>query len=165
MLAARIVKANGGSKIKLASTAEEAESLWTARKVALWSSLDYVPGSRAWTTDVCACPTSIRSASLTLRQGVPISNLPELVRRTKRDILDHGLTSTMCAPWPPTRSALTSRRVGHAGDGNFHAIILFKNDEELGRVKECVHKMVDHAQDLDGTCTGEHGVGCVRSSG
>lgn len=47
----------------------------------------------------------------------------------------------------------------HAGDGNFHALMLFRNDEEKQKVDELVHRMVDRAQRLEGTCTGEHGVG------
>lgn len=49
--------------------------------------------------------------------------------------------------------------LSHAGDGNFHALLLFTNDEEKVRVERLVHNMVERAQRLDGTCTGEHGVG------
>ncbi|KAG0146065.1 hypothetical protein CROQUDRAFT_78120 [Cronartium quercuum f. sp. fusiforme G11] len=125
-LTANIVKSHGGSKIKLATSDSEAADIWNSRKIALWSSIDYVPGSRPWTTDVC----------------VPISKLPQLVSKTKKDLKDHGLTSTI---------------VGHVGDGNFHCIILFKDEDELAKTKECVERMVVLAQDLDGTCTGEHG--------
>ncbi|KAI9630554.1 hypothetical protein KEM48_013875 [Puccinia striiformis f. sp. tritici PST-130] len=76
--------------------------------------------------------------------GVPISHLPRLISETKTDIQARKLKATM---------------LGHVGDGNFHCIILFKDDDELSRVRECVHQMVKLAQDLDGTCTGEHGVG------
>ncbi|KAL5519872.1 hypothetical protein ACEPAG_1532 [Sanghuangporus baumii] len=75
---------------------------------------------------------------------VPVSRLPELVYETKKDLKEAGLVSTI---------------VGHAGDGNFHALILFKDDEELVKVREAVHRMVERAIALDGTCTGEHGVG------
>ncbi|KAJ4475788.1 FAD-linked oxidase-like protein, partial [Lentinula aciculospora] len=75
---------------------------------------------------------------------VPVSKLPELVYETKKDLAQAGLRSTI---------------VGHVGDGNFHALILFENDEELPKVTDAVHRLVHRALDLDGTCTGEHGVG------
>ncbi|KAK1223216.1 D-lactate ferricytochrome c oxidoreductase [Marasmius sp. AFHP31] len=75
---------------------------------------------------------------------VPVSRLPELVYSTKKDLADAGLRSTI---------------VGHVGDGNFHALILFKNDQELKSVEDAVHRLVHRAIALDGTCTGEHGVG------
>ncbi|KAL0575139.1 D-lactate ferricytochrome c oxidoreductase [Marasmius crinis-equi] len=75
---------------------------------------------------------------------VPVSRLPDLVYETKRDLANIGLVSTV---------------VGHVGDGNFHALILFRDDEELARARAAVHRMVERAIKLDGTCTGEHGVG------
>ncbi|EPQ50481.1 hypothetical protein GLOTRDRAFT_82265 [Gloeophyllum trabeum ATCC 11539] len=75
---------------------------------------------------------------------VPISKLPDLVYETKKDIKDSGLTSHI---------------VGHVGDGNFHALLLFRDDAELAVVRDVVHRMVERAIALDGTCTGEHGVG------
>ncbi|KAF7359262.1 D-lactate dehydrogenase [cytochrome], mitochondrial [Mycena sanguinolenta] len=75
---------------------------------------------------------------------VPVSRLPQLVLETKRDLAKAGLNSTI---------------VGHVGDGNFHALILFRDDKELEAVSEAVHRLVHRALALDGTCTGEHGVG------
>ncbi|KAL5511402.1 DLD1_1 [Sanghuangporus vaninii] len=75
---------------------------------------------------------------------VPVSKLPQLVQETKEDIHQSGLKAGV---------------IGHVGDGNFHALILFHNDEELQKVSECVHRLVHRAIALDGTCTGEHGVG------
>ncbi|KAJ7789403.1 D-lactate dehydrogenase cytochrome oxidoreductase [Mycena olivaceomarginata] len=75
---------------------------------------------------------------------VPVSRLPQLVSETKKDLADAGLSSTI---------------VGHVGDGNFHALILFRDDKELELVTEAVHRLVYRALALDGTCTGEHGVG------
>lgn len=49
--------------------------------------------------------------------------------------------------------------LGHAGDGNFHALLMFTNAEEKRKADKLVHRMVERAQRLDGTCTGEHGVG------
>ncbi|KAI0687856.1 FAD-linked oxidase-like protein [Cytidiella melzeri] len=75
---------------------------------------------------------------------VPVSRLPDLVYETKKDISNSGLMSTM---------------VGHVGDGNFHALLLFRTDDELAIARQLVHRMVERAIALDGTCTGEHGVG------
>ncbi|KAI0669124.1 FAD-linked oxidase-like protein [Trametes maxima] len=75
---------------------------------------------------------------------VPVSRLPDLVYGTKKDIEDRGFMSTI---------------VGHVGDGNFHALLLFRTEEELAAAHEVVDRMVKRAIDLDGTCTGEHGVG------
>ncbi|KAL0070584.1 D-lactate ferricytochrome c oxidoreductase [Marasmius tenuissimus] len=123
-----IVKKHNGQNFAFATTDEEAEDLWEARKYALMSTLSANPGTKCWTTDVC----------------VPVSRLPELVYSTKKDLADAGLRSTI---------------VGHVGDGNFHALILFKNDQELKSVEDAVHRLVHRALTLDGTCTGEHGVG------
>jgi D-lactate dehydrogenase (cytochrome) len=51
--------------------------------------------------------------------------------------------------------------LGHIGDGNFHESILYdaKNLKERAAVERCIHRMVDRALEMDGTCTGEHGVG------
>lgn len=75
---------------------------------------------------------------------VPVSKLPELVYETKKDMARTGLVATI---------------VGHVGDGNFHAQLLFRDDEEYKKVREVVDRMVHRAIALDGTCTGEHGVG------
>ncbi|EAU88321.2 D-lactate dehydrogenase cytochrome oxidoreductase [Coprinopsis cinerea okayama7 len=80
---------------------------------------------------------------------VPVSRLPQLVQETKEDLAAHSLRSTI---------------VGHVGDGNFHALILFKDDKELQKVEEAVHRLVYRALALDGTCTGEHGVGLGKKS-
>ena len=75
---------------------------------------------------------------------VPVSKLPQLVLETKQDLYDTGLVSTI---------------VGYVGDGNFHALILFRDTEEREKARQAVHRMVKRAIALDGTCTGEHGVG------
>ncbi|KIK63530.1 hypothetical protein GYMLUDRAFT_40574 [Collybiopsis luxurians FD-317 M1] len=126
-----VVKAHGSiGKFEFAKTDEEAEELWQNRKYALTSTLGANPGTRCWTTDVC----------------VPVSKLPELAYGTKKDLAEVGLRSTI---------------VGHVGDGNFHALIVFSSDDssELEKVKAVVHRLVHRALSLDGTCTGEHGVG------
>ncbi|WRT65326.1 uncharacterized protein IL334_002269 [Kwoniella shivajii] len=75
---------------------------------------------------------------------VPISRLPRLVRETTEDFEKRGITAC---------------HFGHVGDGNVHSLALFSNDEELAVVEHAVHDMVERAIKLDGTCTGEHGVG------
>lgn len=70
--------------------------------------------------------------------SVPVSKLPELVYETKKDLAQIGITSTI---------------VGHVGDGNFHALLLFRNDEEMEVAKAAVKRMVKRAIALDGTCT------------
>lgn len=67
-----------------------------------------------------------------------------MITETKKDIDESGILGPI---------------VSHAGDGNFHALLLFSNDEELKKVEGVVHRMVERAQRMDGTCTGEHGVG------
>ncbi|KAJ3995613.1 FAD-linked oxidase-like protein [Lentinula boryana] len=88
---------------------------------------------------------------------VPVSKLPELVYETKKDLASTGLTAPMA---------------GHVGDGNFHAALLVRDEEELNIAREVVSRMVHRAIALDGTCeldrpmhmqkvflSGEHGVG------
>lgn len=72
-----------------------------------------------------------------MEPSVPISKLPQLVYETKKDLQEAGILSTM---------------VGHVGDGNFHTLLLFRNDEELASVRNAVHRMVERALALDGTC-------------
>ncbi|KAI5476593.1 hypothetical protein MNV49_007480 [Pseudohyphozyma bogoriensis] len=124
----KITQSHNGSKFTFSRNDKEAEDIWYSRKVALWSAIDYVEGSKCWVTDVC----------------VPISNLPQLVAESKEDMASEGILGPIC---------------GHAGDGNFHALLLYKTPEELVKVRALVHRMVERAQRLDGTCTGEHGVG------
>ncbi|KAJ7121355.1 FAD-linked oxidase-like protein, partial [Mycena crocata] len=75
---------------------------------------------------------------------VPVSRLPELVYETKRDIAAAGIPSIL---------------VGHAGDGNFHALSLYTTKKELEVAGKIADRLVARALGLDGTCTGEHGVG------
>jgi D-lactate dehydrogenase (cytochrome) len=79
-----------------------------------------------------------------MKNSVPVSKLPDLVLETKADIVRSGIVSTI---------------VGHVGDGNFHSLLLFRDEKEKEIVKGLVHRMVDRAIAMDGTCTGEHGVG------
>ncbi|KAG9952805.1 FAD-binding domain-containing protein, partial [Aureobasidium melanogenum] len=78
--------------------------------------------------------------------AVPISRLPDIVEETKEAISKSGLTGAI---------------VGHVGDGNFHAILLY-NDKEHSLAEDLVHRMVKRAIEMEGTATGEHGVGMVK---
>lgn len=75
---------------------------------------------------------------------MPISKLPRLVRETTDDFDNRGIIAC---------------HFGHVGDGNVHSLALFSNPEELHTVEEGVHEMVHRAIRLEGTCSGEHGVG------
>jgi D-lactate dehydrogenase (cytochrome) len=88
------------------------------------------PGSRGWTTDVC----------------VPISRLAECIHEAKRDL---------------EQSPLTGAIVGHVGDGNFHVIFPVNPEapEEIAEAQRLTDRLVERALALDGTCSGEHGVG------
>lgn len=77
---------------------------------------------------------------------MPISKLPEILQLTREDIEKSGLVGPL---------------LGHVGDGNFHAFLLFNPDEpdEYKKCKELSHRMAMRAIEMGGTCTGEHGIG------
>lgn len=126
-----IVKDHKSLDFQFATTADEKTELWSARKVALWSTINQGKltneNIQLWTTDA----------------AVPISNLPQFLAETKQDIDDHNLQNTL---------------VAHIGDGNAHSFILY-TPEERETAEKVVHNMVQRALKLEGTCTGEHGVG------
>ena len=129
-LVGEIMRDLGGSDFKWAVNQEERNALWKARHNAYYASLAYRPGCRALTTDVC----------------VPISRLAECIVETKRDLEDSSLVATI---------------VGHVGDGNFHMLMLVNPNQpedsaEAARINE---RLVQRALAMDGTITGEHGVG------
>jgi D-lactate dehydrogenase (cytochrome) len=121
---------NGSNDFRWTTTPEERSKLWQARHDAYYAALARRPGSKGWATDVC----------------VPISRLAECIAETKRDL---------------DRCSVPVALVGHVGDGNFHLAFLLdpnKPDEyaEASRIND---RMVERAIAMDGTCTGEHGVG------
>jgi len=120
----------GGRGFQWATHLEDRARLWQARHDALYAALALRPGSRGWTTDVC----------------VPISRLAECVVETKQD--NAGAPFPICL-------------VGHAGDGNFHLIYVLDpaNPAELEEARRLNERMVLPALAMDGTCSGEHGVG------
>ena len=121
---------HSGLGFEWASAAEDRSRLWHARDNTLYAGLSLRPGSRAMITDVC----------------VPISRLAECLVETCRDADESNLTAPV---------------VGHVGDGNFHTLILIDptNDEEVARAKALHARMVARAIAMEGTCTGEHGIG------
>jgi D-lactate dehydrogenase (cytochrome) len=121
---------HGGQDFEWATRPEDRSRLWAARHAAYFAMLQLKPGSRAVTTDVC----------------VPISRLADCVVETEADL---------------RASLLPCPIVGHVGDGNFHVSILIDPDkpeerEEAERINE---RIVERALRMDGTCTGEHGIG------
>lgn len=70
--------------------------------------------------------------------SVPVTKLPQLIQETKKDLEGLGLVTSV---------------VGHVGDGNFHAMILFNTEDELQRAKEATARISHRAIALDGTCT------------
>jgi D-lactate dehydrogenase (cytochrome) len=125
-----IARDNGALGFKWTSSPEERTRLWSARDNTLYAGTGLRPGCKALITDVC----------------VPISRLAECLTQTKHDIETSGLIAPI---------------VGHVGDGNFHTLILIDPNEaeEIARAKALHDRMVLRALALDGTCTGEHGIG------
>jgi D-lactate dehydrogenase (cytochrome) len=120
----------GGGPFTWATRQEERTRLWEARHHAALSNFALRPGAQMVPTDVC----------------VPISRLAECVTATQADIAQSGLLAPI---------------VGHVGDGNFHLTLLVDMDDadELARAKALSERLVERALAMDGTCTGEHGVG------
>lgn len=120
----------GGGRFLFASEASERNRLWKARHEAYWAALQLRPGAKGISTDVC----------------VPISRLADCVRQTQEDI---------------ARSGLIAPIVGHAGDGNFHVLVLLddENPAEIAGAEGFVARLNARALAMDGTCTGEHGIG------
>ncbi len=125
-----IAREHGGESFRWAVAQEDRTRLWRARHDAYYAILARRPGAKAFTTDVC----------------VPISALSECIAQTKRDLAACSLPVFL---------------VGHAGDGNFHLAFLVDPSEgsELAEVERLNERMVRRALQMDGTCTGEHGVG------
>jgi D-lactate dehydrogenase (cytochrome) len=120
----------GGGPFQWATRAEDRSRLWQARHDAYWSALGLRPGAKAVATDVC----------------VPISRLAECVVTTQEDVAACRLVAPI---------------VGHVGDGNFHLSLLVDLDDadEVARAEGLLERLVERALAMDGTCTGEHGVG------
>ncbi len=125
-----LAEEHGGTGFEATSTAEERNKLWQARHDAYWATLQLRPGAKGISTDVC----------------VPISRLAEAVVAAQTRLDEMGFIAPI---------------VGHAGDGNFHALLLVdpEDTEEQEKAADFVGWLNDLAISLDGTCTGEHGIG------
>jgi len=125
-----IAAEHGGGEFKWATKPEERSHLWTARHDVTYANKALRPGCEIWATDVC----------------VPISRLAECILETKKDL---------------KKSFLTAPLVGHVGDGNFHLGFLINRDDpkEIAEAERLNDRLVMRALAMDGTCTGEHGIG------
>ena len=125
-----IAKELGGGPFEWTTRPEERTRLWEARHNAAFATVTLRPGASLVATDVC----------------VPLSRLAECVTETQRDI---------------EASKLIAPIVGHIGDGNFHLTLLVDRESpaEVANAEAFSHRLVERALAMDGTCTGEHGVG------
>ncbi|MCZ8260014.1 MAG: FAD-binding protein, partial [Beijerinckiaceae bacterium] len=120
----------GGGPFEWATKPEDRTRLWQARHDAYWSVMALRPGVKPFATDIC----------------VPISHLADCIEETQADIAACGLIAPI---------------VGHVGDGNFHTSVLVdtSSEAEMTVVKGFLTRLVERAHRMEGTCTGEHGVG------
>jgi D-lactate dehydrogenase (cytochrome) len=125
---------HAASQFAWATDESERRRLWRARHRAYEASRATRPGSRGLATDVC----------------VPVSRLTECILETQADIETLGLPAPI---------------VGHVGDGNFHTAVLLDPDDpdEVARAEAFHERLVRRAIAMEGTCTGEHGVGYGKS--
>ena len=125
-----IAEEHGGLGFQWRKTPEDREILWRARHDAYYAAQALRAGSKVWTTDVC----------------VPISRLAECIADTRTALLSVSFPATI---------------LGHVGDGNFHVLCVL-DPSDPAQMREAVDfsaGLVHRAQQLAGTCTGEHGVG------
>ena len=129
-MAQQIARENGGEDFQWATTPEERTRLWTARHRAYFAGLQMKPGCRTVTTDTC----------------VPISRLTECISQAVADAEAAGLQYYI---------------VGHVGDGNFHIAYLIDpaQPQERETAERLNDQLVHRALAMEGTCTGEHGIG------
>lgn len=125
-----IARDNGCSDFHWSADEGERERMWQGRRDVPWASMALRPGCKMLATDVC----------------VPISRLADCIVETKADLAETGLLATL---------------VGHVGDGNFHLGLLIdpESKQEVATAEAFSDRLVHRALAMDGTCTGEHGVG------
>ena len=125
-----LASGHGGNAFEWASTPEERTRLWTARHNSYFAAVQSRPGCRVISTDTC----------------VPISRLADCLLESVAEADASGIPYFL---------------VGHVGDGNFHFGYLLDPNipEERVKAEELNHALVSRALALEGTCTGEHGVG------
>ncbi|MBF9036643.1 FAD-binding protein [Rhodobacterales bacterium HKCCE2091] len=119
-----------GTGFEAATREEDRNRLWQARHDSYWACMQIRPGASAFTTDVC----------------VPVSRLAEFIVMAEERATADGFQAPI---------------VGHVGDGNFHVLLLVDMDDadEVRRAKAYVGWLNETAISMEGTCTGEHGVG------
>ena len=127
---AEVVAECGGGEFQWTSDPQERAKLWKARHNVYFSAKNLLPGGSVIATDVC----------------VPISRFADCVAETEADIEAHGLIGPI---------------VGHAGDGNFHVSLVIDAVDlaEVEKAEDFVARLNARALAMDGTCTGEHGIG------
>jgi D-lactate dehydrogenase (cytochrome) len=125
-----LAQANAGGEFRWAERPEDRSKLWKARHEAYYAAVNLRPGAIGWATDVC----------------VPMSRLAECIGETKADLETSSVPATI---------------LGHVGDGNFHVVFSIDPNApaELDEVKAINARLVRRALAMDGTCTGEHGIG------
>ncbi|UNI14965.1 D-lactate dehydrogenase (cytochrome) [Purpureocillium takamizusanense] len=129
--ARRVAESHKCRSFESAETIEQMDSLWSARKQALWASLAIRPeGTQIWSTDV----------------AVPLSRLGDIIETSRENASRLGLFNSI---------------LGHVGDGNFHQMIMYNpaDASQTRAVGDCVDAMVNKALELEGTVSGEHGIG------
>jgi len=124
---------NNGSEFKWANSTEERNKIWQARHDAYYAVKAQKNNIKVYVTDVC----------------VPISNLVQTIKFAEEEIKKYGLQAPM---------------VGHVGDGNFHVAIIYdpENKESYKVIRDFSNKLIDKALSLEGTITGEHGIGIQK---
>ena len=134
-IAGKIAAAHGSGDFRWATDENERKRLWQARYDSYYAALSRRPGSVGYVTDAC----------------VPITQLAECIAKTKA-LLE--------------KSSLIASLLGHVGDGNFHVVFALEpdNKDELAEAQQLSHQIVDIALEMDGTCTGEHGIGVGKRS-
>lgn len=125
-----IIEEFGGKDFPWDTNEAERKRLWQARHNAYHASSALRPEASALSTDAC----------------VPISRLAECVSETAKDIEASGMIGPI---------------VGHVGDGNFHVLLLVdtNNPTEIATAEDIIGRLAKRAIEMDGTCTGEHGIG------
>jgi D-lactate dehydrogenase (cytochrome) len=120
----------GGAGFAWATRPEDRSRLWQARHDAYFACLQLKPGCRCFPTDVC----------------VPISRLAECIAETQADV---------------ARVNIPIALFGHVGDGNFHLVVLVDRDNprDMAEAAWISERVVERAIAMEGTCTGEHGIG------
>ena len=125
-----ISKENNGSSFKWAKDLEDRNKLWKARWDVYYSVKALINNGRVYSTDVC----------------LPISNITECVNFAEEEAKKFGLRAPM---------------VGHLGDGNFHVLLPFDpaKKDMYKKIRQFNDVLIKKALELNGTITGEHGVG------